>query len=277
MNKNYPLSFINEGAQIADNVEIQPFVTIQDNVVIGEGTWIGSHVTIMSGTRIGKNSRIFPGAIVGSVPQDLKFQGEDSTLEIGDNVTIREYCTINRGTRANGKTVIGDNTLIMAYVHVAHDCVIGRNCVLANNVNLAGHIEIGDFTTLGGLVAVHQFVKIGPHVMVGGGSLVGKDIPPYIKAARYPLAYAGVNSVGLRRRGYSATVINQIQEIYRYFYVRGYNTRQAIQHIEAEVPFTEERDIILQFIRESTRGVVKSPRLNGSKFKDLPVKIYDED
>jgi UDP-N-acetylglucosamine acyltransferase len=275
MNKNYPLSFIHEGANIADNVEIQPFVTIEKDVVIGEGCWIGSHVTIMSGTRIGKNCRIFPGAIVGSIPQDLKFEGEHSLLEIGDNVTIREYCTINRGTRANFKTIIGDNTLLMAYVHVAHDCVIGKNCVLANNVNLAGHIQIGDHSILGGMVAIHQFVKIGAYSMIGGGSLVGKDVPPFVKAARYPLSYAGVNSIGLRRKGYPNETINHIQDIYRILYVRGHNTSQALQVIEAEISVTEERDQIVQFIRESTRGIIKSPRLNGSKFKDLPGKVLE--
>lgn len=277
MNKNYPLSFIHDGAIIADNVEIQPFVTIENDVVIGEGTWIGSHATIMAGTRIGKNCRIFPGAIVGSVPQDLKFEGEYSVLEIGDNVTIREYCTINRGTRANFKTVIGDNSLLMAYVHIAHDCVIGKNCVLANNVNLAGHIQIGDHSILGGMVAIHQFVKIGSYSMIGGGSLVGKDVPPFVKAARYPLSYAGVNSIGMRRKGYRNEAINHIQDIYRILYVRGYNTSQALQLIEEEIQVTEDRDHIVQFIRESTRGIIKSPRLNGSKFKDLPGKMLEEE
>jgi UDP-N-acetylglucosamine acyltransferase len=275
MNKNYPLSIISEGAKIEDNVEIEPFVTIQDDVHIGEGSWIGSHVTIMSGTRIGKGCRIFPGAIIGSIPQDLKFEGEYSLLEIGNNVTIREYCTVNRGTRANGKTVIGDNTLIMAYVHIAHDCVIGKNCVLANNVTLAGHIQIGDFSILGGMVAAHQFIKIGDYCMIGGGSLIGKDVPHFVKAARYPLAYAGVNSVGLRRKGFSSDSINHIQDIYRTIYVRGHNTSQALQIIEAEIPASEERDNILSFIRQSKRGIIKSPRLNGSKFKDLPGKVLD--
>lgn len=276
MNRNYPLSFIHDGAIIADNVEIQPFVTIENDVTIGEGTWIGSHVTIMAGTRIGKNCKIFPGAIVGSIPQDLKFQGEYSLLEIGDHVTIREYCTINRGTKANYKTSIGDHSLLMAYVHVAHDCTIGKHCVLANNVNLAGHISLGDYSILGGMVAIHQFVKIGDYCMVGGGSLVGKDIPPFVKAARYPLAFAGVNSIGLRRHGFSLETIHHIQDIYRTLYVRGYNTSRALQIIESDMPVSDERDAVLQFIRESTRGIIKSPRLNGSKFKDLPAKEIDE-
>jgi UDP-N-acetylglucosamine acyltransferase len=276
MNKNYPLSFISDGAKIADNVEVQPFVIIEDDVEIGEGSWIGSNVTIMKGTRIGKNCKIFPGAIIGSVPQDLKFEGEYTTLEIGDNVTIREYCTINRGTRANGRTAIGSHSLLMAYVHVAHDCVVGEHCVLANNVNLAGHIEIGDYTLLGGLVAVHQFVKIGSHVMVGGGSLVGKDIPPFCKAARYPLAFAGVNSIGMRRRGFSAEKIHHLQEIYRELFVRSQNTSQALRQIETAIEPSEERDNIIQFIRSSTRGILKRPRLNGSKFKGLPERDIDD-
>lgn len=261
MHKEYPSCYIHPNAVIGENVEIRPFVTIEDDVVIGDGCWIGSHVTIMSGTRLGKNCRVFSGAIVGSIPQDLKFHGEYSLLEIGDNVTIREYCTINRGTAANFKTSIGSGSLLMAYVHVAHDCQIGKHCILANSCNLAGHIELGDYSILGGMSAVHQFVKIGAHAIIGGGSLVGKDVPPYIKAARYPLAYAGVNSIGLRRRGFSNETINHIQDIYRVLYVRGYNTTQAIQRIEADISVTEERDDILQFIRKSTRGVIKGPRL----------------
>ena len=176
------LKVIHPDAKIGKNVHIEPFVTVGGNVEIGEGTWIGSHVSIMDGVRIGKNCRIFPGAIVGAIPQDLKFQGELSSIEIGDNVTIREYCTLNRGTKANDKTVIEEDCLLMAYVHVAHDCVLKKGVILANNVNLAGHIEIGEHTTLGGLTAVHQFVKIGAYAMIGGGSLVRKDVPPYIKA-----------------------------------------------------------------------------------------------
>ncbi|MDX1410041.1 MAG: acyl-ACP--UDP-N-acetylglucosamine O-acyltransferase, partial [Saprospiraceae bacterium] len=236
--------------------------------VIGDGCKIGSSVTIMDGTRIGKNSRIFPGAIVGAVPQDLKFKGEESLLEIGENVIIREYCTINRGTKANYVTRISDNALLMAYVHVAHDCVIGHHCILANNVNLAGHIEVGDHAILGGLTAVHQFVKIGEHSMVSGGSLVRKDVPPYVKAAREPLCYVGVNSVGLRRRGFTNDQINHIQDIYRILYVHGNNTTQALQIIETTVKSTKERDHILSFIRNADRGIMKGFRhlnaLNGN-------------
>lgn len=252
-----PLSYVNPEAKIASNVVIEPFVTIHKNVVIGEGTWIGSNVTIMEGARIGKNCKIFPGAVIAAVPQDLKFDGESSVVEIGDNVTIRECCTINRGTQASQKTAIGNNCLIMAYTHVAHDCFIGENCILSNAVQLAGHVNVGDYAIIGGLSAVHQFVNIGKHVMISGGSLVRKDVPSFTKAAREPLSYEGVNSVGLRRRGFTSEKINEIQEIYRIIYLKGYNNTKALSIIEAEMPATKERDEIVSFIRESDRGVMK--------------------
>ena len=265
MNDNR-LSLVHPGAKIGKNVTIGPFVTIDEDVVIGDGTWIGPKVTIMNGTRIGKNCKVFPGAIVGAVPQDLKFQGESSTIEIGDNVIIREYCTLNRGTMANQRTIIQDNTLLMAYVHVAHDCIIGKNCVLANNVTLAGHIEVGDWVVIGGLVAVHQFVRIGAHVFVGGGSLVRKDIPPFVKAAREPLSYAGVNSIGLKRRGFTQEQIHTIQDIYRILFIKGYNTKQALEIIESTVSESDEREVVLEFIRAAKRGLMKGfKQLNGSK------------
>jgi UDP-N-acetylglucosamine acyltransferase len=254
---NQPFSYIHPQAELADNVVVEPFVSISKDVVIGEGTWIGSHVTIMEGARIGKNCKIFPGAVISAVPQDLKFKGEKSEVHIGDNVVIREYVTINRGTEATRKTVIGDNSLLMAYVHVAHDCIIGRNCVLANNVNLAGHVEIGDFSILGGVVNIQQFCKVGRHSILSGGTLVNKDIPPYVRAARHPTCYAGVNSIGLRRRGFSTEAINSILEIYRILYVRGYNVTNALNVIEAEIPATAEKDEIVAFVRESVRGIMK--------------------
>ncbi len=263
---NKTLNDIHPNARIGKNVKISSFVTIEEDVVIGDGTIIHPNVCVLNGTRIGKNCKIFPGAIIGSTPQDLKFSGEYSTLEIGDNVTIREYCTINRGTRANYKTEIKNNCLIMAYCHIAHDCVIGENCVLANCVNLAGHIRIGSKSILGGLSAVHQFVRIGDHVMVGGGSLVRKDVPPFVKAAREPLAYAGVNSVGLRRRGFSPEQIHTIQDIYRILYIRGFNTTQAVGMIEEKITQSPERDKILTFIRGADRGIIRGLRpLNGYK------------
>ncbi|MBE0640771.1 MAG: acyl-ACP--UDP-N-acetylglucosamine O-acyltransferase [Bacteroidales bacterium] len=254
---NQPLAYVNPQARVAKNVVIEPFVNIEKNVEIGEGTWIGSNVTIMEGARIGKNCKIYPGAVIAATPQDLKYAGEETLVKIGDNVTIREFVTINRGTKANWETVIGNNCLLMAYVHVAHDCMIGNNCILANAATLAGHITIDDWAIIGGLAAVHQFVHIGAHTMISGGSLVRKDVPPFVKAAREPLAYVGINSIGLRRRGYSTEQINHIQDIYRILFVRGYNVTQALRIIEAEMPATPERDEILAFINKSTRGVMR--------------------
>lgn len=252
-----PLAYVHPDAKVAENVVIDPFVTIDQDVEIGEGTRIGSGVTILPGTRIGKNCRIFPGAVIGAVPQDLKFRGEYTTLEIGDNNTIREFVTINRGTVANGKTVVGSNNLIMAYVHIAHDCVVGNNIILVNNTQLAGEVIIDDFAILGGMSAVHQFVHIGPHVMISGGSLVRKDVPPYIKAGREPLSYVGINSIGLRRRNFSNEKIREVQDIYRYIYQKGLNTSQAIEIIEAEMPASAERDEILLFVKDSKRGIIR--------------------
>ncbi|TVR42430.1 MAG: acyl-ACP--UDP-N-acetylglucosamine O-acyltransferase [Bacteroidia bacterium] len=254
---NQPLAYVHPQARIARNVVIEPFVTIHKNVEVGEGTWIGSNVTIMEGARIGKNCRIFPGAVISAIPQDLKFAGEETTVEIGDNTTVREFVTINRGTVASNKTVIGNNCLLMAYVHVAHDCFIGNNCILANAATLAGHINIDDYAILGGLSAVHQFVNIGAHVMISGGSLVRKDVPPFTKAARDPLSFVGINSIGLRRRGFSSEQINEIQDIYRHIYLRNLNVSQAITYVETEMPATPERDEILSFIAKSSRGIMK--------------------
>ncbi|MEJ6751205.1 MAG: acyl-ACP--UDP-N-acetylglucosamine O-acyltransferase [Bacteroidia bacterium] len=252
-----PLAYVNPGAKIADTVVIEPFVTIHKNVEIGEGTWIGSNVTIMEGARIGKNCKIFPGAVISAIPQDLKFNGEDTTTEIGDNTTIRECVTINRGTVAKGKTVVGQNCLLMAYCHIAHDTILGNQVIIGNGTQIAGEVIIHDYAILSGLVAVHQFVNIGPHVMISGGSLVRKDVPPYTKAAREPLSYEGVNSIGLRRRGFTAEKIGEIQEIYRKLYLRGMNNAKALINIETEMPATQERDEIISFIRKSDRGVMK--------------------
>lgn len=251
---------IHRNARIGRNVQVGAFSTIEEDVVIGDGCIIGSNVNILNGTRMGSNCRIFPGAVVGAVPQDLKFDGEHSTLEIGNEVTIREYCTINRGTKANMKTRIEDNVLLMAYVHIAHDCVVGHHSILANNVNLAGHITVGHHVVLGGLVAVHQFVKIGDHAMVGGGSLVRKDVPPYVKAAREPLAFVGVNVTGLKRRGFSQDQIHQIQDIYRLLFVRGYNTTQALGVIRDTIPASPEKNTILEFVDQSERGIMRGFR-----------------
>jgi len=254
---NQPLAYVHPHAKMAKNVVIEPFVNIERNVEIGEGTWIGSNVTIMEGARIGKNCKIFPGAVIAAIPQDLKFDGEDTVVKIGDNTTVREFVTINRGTKANNETVIGKNCLLMAYVHIAHDCIIGDNVILANAATLAGHITIDNWAIVGGMVAVHQFVQIGAHCFISGGVLVRKDVPPFTKAAREPISYVGINSVGLRRRGFSNERINAIQDIYRYIYLKGYNVSQATAIIEADVPITTDRDEILTFISKSTRGLMK--------------------
>lgn len=254
---NQPLAYIHPEAKIARNVVIEPFATISQNVTIEEGSWIGSNVTIMEGARIGRNVKIFPGAVVSAVPQDLKFGGEDTTLEIGDNTVIRECVTLNRGTEATNRTVIGKDCLIMAYTHVAHDCFVGDNCILVNAVQLAGHVTIQDWAIVGGAAAVHQFVNIGSHTMVSGGSLVRKDVPPFTKAGREPLSYAGINSIGLRRRGFSNDKIAEIQEIYRYIFLKGLNNSKAIDLIELEMTPSKERDEILNFFRQSDRGIMK--------------------
>ena len=252
-----PLAYVHSESQVADNVVIEPFVTIDKDVVIGEGTRIGSNATILPGTRIGKNCRIFPGAVIGAVPQDLKFKGEYTTVEIGDNTTVRECVTINRGTVARGKTKVGSNCLIMAYVHIAHDCIVGDNVILVNNVLLGGEVVIDDWAIIGGMSAIHQFVHVGPHVMVSGGSLVRKDVPPFIKAGREPLSYVGINSIGLRRRNFNNEKIREVQDIYRYIYQKGLNTTQAVEIIEAEMPASPERDEILLFVKDSKRGIIR--------------------
>jgi UDP-N-acetylglucosamine acyltransferase len=252
-----PLAYIHPDAKIADNVVIEPFATIHKNVEIGEGSWIGSNAVINEGARIGKNCKIYPGAIISGTPQDLKFKGEVTTTEIGDNTVVREYVTISRGTIDKYKTVVGSNCLIMAYVHIAHDCVIGDNVILVNAVQLAGHVEVDDYAIVGGGSVVHQFVRIGSHVMVAGGSLIGKDIPPFSKAARDPLSYCGINSVGLRRRGFSNEQINDIQDIYRVLFLKGYNNSTAIDKIELECRPSKERDEILNFLKSSERGILK--------------------
>lgn len=251
------LSYIHPKARLGNNVTIEPFAYIGENVEVGDGTWIGPHAVLMTGTTMGKNCRIFPGAVIGAIPQDLKYDGEESTLVIEDNVTVREFCTLNRGTKASMTTRIGKNSLLMAYVHIAHDCFVGENCILANNVNLAGHIELGDYVILGGLSGVHQFVKLGDHSMVAAGTIVRQDVPPYVKTGRDPLSYLGVNSIGLRRRGFTDEQINHIQDIYRILFVKGYNTKKAIEVIEETIEKSEERDYVLQFVKSAERGLIK--------------------
>ncbi len=251
---------VHPNAKIAEGVEIGPFTYIAENVEIGEGTWIGPNVTILDYVKIGKNCKIFPGAVVGAIPQDLKYAGEVSYVEIGDNTTIRECATINRGTAASGKskTVVGNNCLIMSYAHVAHDCVIHDNVILTSYVGIAGETEIDDHAIIGGASAVHQFSRIGAHVMIGGGSMVAKDVPPYALAGHRPLSYVGINIIGLRRRGFTIEQINTIKEIYQIIYHSGLNRSDACIKVETEIPDCEEKTTILNFIRNSKRGIIRA-------------------
>ena len=252
------LAFIHPDAKIGKDVTVEPFTYIAGNVVIGDGTWIGPNSTIMDGARIGKKCRIFPSAVISGIPQDLKFRGEESTAEIGDNTTIREGVTVNRGTAAVGRTVIGNGCLLMAYAHIGHDCIIGNNCIIGNSSGLAGEVNVDDWTILSGGTLVHQFTHIGGHVMIGGGSKVRTDVPPFIKADRDPLSYMGLNSVGLIRRGFEKERIDEIHNIYRAVYQNGMNISQALDHIEKVFKPSPDRDYILEFIRKSERGIIRA-------------------
>jgi UDP-N-acetylglucosamine acyltransferase len=256
----YPLTHIHPDARIAEGVVIEPFATIQGDVVIEEGCWIGPNVVIQDGARIGKNTRIFTGAVISSIPQDLKFGGEKTNCVIGENCTIREYATINRGTTQSGTTILKNNILVMAYAHVAHDCVVGDHAILANAVNLAGHVLIDDYAIIGGMSAIHQFVRIGRHSILQGGSLVGKDVPPFCKAAHFPLRYSGVNAVGLKRRHFETEVINEVQDIYRILFASGKNVSNAIDHIVSNLSPSPVREEIVAFVKASERGIMKGYR-----------------
>ncbi len=252
------LAYVSPDAQIGKDVEIGPFAVIHSNVIIGDGCRIGSNATICEFTQLGKNCQVFPSAVIGAIPQDLKFKGEESWAIIGDNCVMREFVTIHRGTVSKGKTIVGNNNLIMAYCHIAHDCILGNNIIMSNVTQLAGEVEIDDFAIIGGGTLVHQFSHIGSHVMIQGGSKVNKDIPPFAIVAREPIAFCGINSVGLNRRGFSPEQIHTIQEVYRLLYNNGMNTTQALAHIEATMPQTPERDTIVAFVRASSRGIVKA-------------------
>jgi UDP-N-acetylglucosamine acyltransferase len=253
-----PLASIHPEAKIGEGVEIGPFVTIDKDVEIGDGCVIDASATICQYTKLGKNCHVFPSAVIGAIPQDLKFHNEVTWTIIGDNCVLREFVTVHRGTFSKGQTVIGNNNLIMAYCHVAHDCILHNNIIMSNTTQLAGEVEVDDFAIIGGGTLVHQFSHIGSHVMVQGGSKINKDIPPYIIAAREPIAYCGVNSVGLNRRGFTPEQIHTIQEVYRLIYQGGMNTTQALDHIEASMPASAERDTIVAFVRASTRGIVRA-------------------
>ena len=253
-----PLASIHPEAKIGADVEIGPFVFIDKDVEIGDGCIIDSNATICQSTTLGKHWHVFPSAVIGAIPQDLKFHGEVTWTIIGDNCVLREFVTVHRGTFSKGQTVIGNNNLIMAYCHVAHDCVLGNNIIMSNTTQLAGEVVVDDFAIIGGGTLVHQFSHIGSHVMVQGGSRINKDVPPFIIAAREPISYCGVNSVGLNRRGFTAEQIHTIQEVYRLLYQGGMNTTQALDHIVETMPASAERDLIVDFVRASTRGVVRA-------------------
>jgi UDP-N-acetylglucosamine acyltransferase len=251
------LANVHEGAKLADDVVVESFATIYEDVVIGAGSWIGPNAVIMNGARIGKNVKIFPGAVVSGDPQDLKYQGEDTIVEIGDNTTIREYVTINKGTKANDKTIVGESCLIMSYCHIAHDCVLKDRVIMGSYAGLAGEVEVDQFAIVSPGSLVHQFVRIGAHVMIQGGSKVSKDVPPFAMAGREPISYTGINSIGLRRRGFSNDTIYAIQEVYRIIYQRGLNISDALEFVEANLPASNERDEIVLFVRDSKRGIIR--------------------
>ena len=260
MNKIHPLATVSPDAKLGDNIEIGPYAFVDSDVEIGDGCKILPHATIFQYVKMGKNCSVFPGAVVGAIPQDLKYDGEVTYVEIGDNVTIRECATINRGTKASGKgvTKVGSNTLIMSYVHIAHDCCVGSHCILVSYVGIAGETVVEDWAILGGGAKAHQFSRIGQHAMVGGTSKINKDIPPFILCGRDPIAYCGVNIVGLRRRGFDSDQIRNIKDIYETIYFNGLNISDGCARVEAGFPQSPERDAILNFIRGSKRGIVRA-------------------
>ncbi len=253
----HPSAVVNPKAQLGENVKIGPFAIIEEEVIIGDGTQVGPHAIIANGTTLGKNCKIHAGAVIGTEPQDLKFSNEKTFVEIGDNTTVREYATVNRGTSHSYYTRVGSNCLLMAYSHVAHDCQIGNNVTIANSVNMAGHVIIGDFVGIGGLTAIHQFVHIGPHAFIGGGLRVSQDVPPFVLAAGEPLRYAGLNVVGLRRRGFTREQIDLMKKAYHVVYRENLKLKDALQKIEQDMELTPEIKTIVDFIKEAERGIIR--------------------
>ncbi|MBP5373701.1 MAG: acyl-ACP--UDP-N-acetylglucosamine O-acyltransferase [Bacteroidales bacterium] len=262
MNKIHPLACVSPDAVLGDGIEVGPFAFIDENVVIGDGCRILNGATIYNHSKIGRDCTVFPGAVIGAIPQDLKFEGEESWVEIGDRVNIRECATINRGTKASGKGVtrVGSDTLIMSYAHIAHDCQIGNHCIIVSYVGLAGETDVDDWAILGGKSGSHQFTKVGKHAFTAAFTRITKDVPPYVLSGRDPVSFEGVNRVGLLRRGFSEEQVNRIKDIYDAIYFQGMNVSQALAHIEANFPQSEERDTILEFIRSSKRGIIPKPR-----------------
>jgi len=264
MNKIHPLAVVSPDAKLGDNIEIGPFAFVDANVEIGDGCHILNGATIYNHVRMGCDCTVFPGAVVGAIPQDLKFEGEESWVEIGDRVNIRECATINRGTKASGKGVtrVGSDTLIMSYAHVAHDCNIGNHCIIVSYAGMAGETDVEDWAVMGGRSGSHQFSHVGTHAFVAAFAKITKDVPPYVLAGREPIVFEGVNRVGLLRRGFTEDEVNEIKAIYDAIYFQGMNTSQAVEYIEANFPPTERRDNILRFIRNSQRGIIPKPRPN---------------
>ncbi len=252
-----PMSFVHPEAKLGNNVVVEAFAYVDKNVIIGDRTVIMPNATILSGARIGADCTIFPGATISAIPQDLKFAGEETIAVVGDNTTVRECVTINRGTSSRGSTVVGSHCLLMAYSHVAHDCILKDYVILGNSTQLAGEVEIDDYAIISGGSLAHQFTRIGAHTMIQGGSKIPKDIPPYTMVGREPLTYVGLNFVGMRRRGFSSDVINLIQDTYRFIYLSGLNTTQALEKIEGELPDTKEKRHIIDFIKSSSRGIIR--------------------
>jgi UDP-N-acetylglucosamine acyltransferase len=251
------LASVSTNTKIADDVVVEPFTSIYEDVEIGKGSHIGPNVTIYPGTRIGENVKVFPGAVIGAVPQDLKFGGEYTTVEIGDNTTIRECVTIHRGTTDRMKTVVGKNCLIMGYVHIAHDCTLGNNVILANYTGLSGHVQIDDHAILEGKVAAQQFMHIGSHAFIAGASLIRKNVPPFVRAAREPLSFAGVNAVGMRRRNFSEDDIKLVEDIYRIIFVQNNNISKGLQSLEDDLPDSALKKLVVDFIKNSEKGIIR--------------------
>ncbi len=256
--KIHKTAIVHPKAQLGEGVIVGAYAYIAEDVVIGDHTIIDPYAVIYDGARIGKNCHIFPNAVISTIPQDLKFNGEYTTVEIGNNVIIREFVTVNRGTVYNNKTEVHDNVLIMAYAHVAHDCIIKQGVIISNAVNMAGHVVIDEYAVIGGMTAIHQFTRIGKHVMISGASKVNRDLPPYVLIGRDPIKYIGVNVVGLRRRGFTQEQINEIQDIYRTLYYNGKNVGDALEEIRKKFSDSVFKDEIVSFIEASDRGIVRA-------------------
>ena len=253
------LAHVDGSATLGANVVVEPFAFVGPDVHVGEGSWVGPHATLLGNTKVGRECKLFPGCVVGADSQVLKYKGEPTSVEIGDRTSIRECVTVHRATTDKMVTRVGSDCLIMAYVHIAHDVQVGDHVILANSCNVAGHVVIEDHVIIEGMVGIQQFVRIGKHAFIAGGSLVRKNVPPFIKAAREPLSYIGINGIGLRRRGFDIDRIQGIEDIYRTLYVLNNNMSQAVKAAELELPTSDDKDTVLSFIRQSDKGIIRGP------------------